>query len=115
MISAPANDIDGLKKLLAVLRARKVFSQTKVLSVTNRGLPGECGLGVWDSQGLEKRLGVVVKSVSYQALTDEMERVMADRQATESAEQAAEALFARPTSRTSTGSTWSVAASSIRR
>ena len=61
-----ANDIEGLKKLLAVLRARKVFSPDQgALSHQSRPArrmwAGRMGL-----PGLEKRLGVVVKSVSYQ-------------------------------------------------
>ena len=88
-------DIEGFKKLLALLRARKVFAQTSVLSITNRGLPGECGLGVWDAQDLEKRLGVAVKSVSYKVLTDEMEQVLASKSAAEIAEQAADDLLRR--------------------
>ena len=88
-----ANDIEGLKKLLAILRARKTFTQTRILSISNRGLPGECGLGVWDTEGLEKRLGVGVTTVSYKMLTDEMDQILASNPATERAQQAADDLL----------------------
>jgi hypothetical protein len=88
-----ANDIEGFKKLLTILRARKVFAQTTVLNISNRGLPGECGLGVWNAPDLEKRLGVAVKTVSYKVLADEMEQVLASKSATETAEQAADDLL----------------------
>ena len=70
-------DMD-LPKLLSLLRARKVFRQTKVLYPTNGVAPFSVG-NVWDFEGLQKRLGVAVKKITYRELAGEMERLLGDR------------------------------------
>lgn len=79
------DDLD-LPKLLSLLRARKVFRQTKVLYPTN-GVPPFTVGSVWDFAALEKRLGVSVKNIPYREMIDEMERLMGDRAAGQQAEQ----------------------------
>lgn len=72
-------DMD-LAKLFSLLRARKVFRQTKVLYPTD-GVPAFSPDSVWDFNDLHKRLGVSVKTISYRELADEMNRLLADRDA----------------------------------
>ena len=78
------DDLD-LTKLLSLLRARKVFRQTKVLYPTN-GVPPFTVGSVWDFEGLQKRLGVSVKNITYREMIDEMNRLLADRSAGQQAE-----------------------------
>ena len=66
-----------LSKQLSLLRARKVFRQTKVLYPTNGAAPFSVG-NPWDFEGLEQRLGVVVKKIPYRELSAEMERLLGD-------------------------------------
>ncbi len=87
----PGRDMD-LTKLLSLLRARKVFRQTKVLYPTN-GVPSFSPDTVWDFQELQKRLGVVVKTITYQELSAEMERVLGDRDESRQAQRDAEELI----------------------
>ncbi len=84
-------DLD-LPKLLSLLRARKVFRQTKVLYPTDGVEPFSVG-NVWDFDELQKRLGVAVKKISYRELTAEMERLLADRAEGQRAERDAAELF----------------------
>lgn len=91
-----AADEPDLAKTLALLRARKVFRLTSVLCPTDRGLPGSCAVsGVWDLDDLRKRLGVAVKTIGYREMADEMNRVLADRQAEEQADRAATELMSK--------------------
>ena len=73
-------DMD-LRKILSLLRARKVFRQTKVLYPTD-GVPSFSPDTVWDFDDLRKRLGVTVKTISYREMTDEMNRLLAYREMT---------------------------------
>jgi hypothetical protein len=84
-------DMD-LPKLLSLLRARKVFRQTKVLYPTNGVEPFSVG-NVWDFDGLRKRLGMVVTKIPYRELAGEMERLLGDRAEGQRAEQAAAELL----------------------
>jgi hypothetical protein len=79
------DDLD-LTKLLSLLRARKVFRQTKVLYPTN-GVPPFTVGSVWDFEALQKRLGVSVKNIPYKEMIEEMNRLLGDRTAGQKAEQ----------------------------
>jgi len=92
----PAADDRELAELASLLRARKVFRQTKILFPSDRGLPPVCAVGsVWDLEDLEKRLGVRVQQISYKELTEEMESFLADPAAAKQAEEAADELLGR--------------------
>jgi L-fucose isomerase-like protein len=84
------HDMD-ITKILSLLRARKVFRQTKVLYPTD-GVPSFSPDTVWDFEDLRKRLGVTVTNISYRELAAEMDRLLGERAERERAEQAAEEL-----------------------
>ncbi len=86
-------DLD-LTKLLSLLRARKVFRQTKILYPTN-GVPSFSPDTVWDFEDLQKRLGVTVVTIDYRELSAEMERLLADRADGQLGEQAAAELVGK--------------------
>lgn len=91
-----AADNEELAGMLSLLRARKVFTQTRVLFPTDRGLPASCSVGsIWCLKGLKEKLGVDVKLIPYKELADEMDRVLADQPGAEKARQAAESLLAK--------------------
>ena len=74
-----AQDGGELGRLMDLLRARKIFRETRVLFPTNRGFPAVASLtGIADLQELEARLGVQVRMIPYRALAEVMERTIAD-------------------------------------
>jgi L-fucose isomerase-like protein len=87
----PSQDVD-LAKLLSLLRARKVFRQTKILSPTD-GVPSFSPDTVFDFEDLQKRLGVSVVRIPYREMSEEMERLLGDPAEGRRAEQAAEELL----------------------
>jgi len=92
IVPADGKELDGV---LTLLRARKVFGQTRVLFPTDRGLPASCSVGsIWDLEGLEKRHGIVVTKISYRELAEEMDRTMADQAKAEAAGKLADQLLA---------------------
>lgn len=86
-------DVD-LAGQLALLRARKVFRQTRILYPTNGVPPFSIG-NPWDFEDLEKRLGVVVKKITYRELSAEMERMLGDQAEGRQAEHDAEELLGK--------------------
>ena len=89
-----ARDGEELGRLMDLLRARKVFRETRVLFPTNRGFPSVASLtGITDLQELESRLGVQIRMIPYRALADAMERTIADPAAGKQAEVEADELI----------------------
>ena len=86
---------DGeLRKLASLLRARKVFAQTRILLPTDRGLPSVASLaGINEPDKLRDRFGVEVVRVSYRELADEMDRVTSSTAETDKAQQLARQLI----------------------
>jgi L-fucose isomerase-like protein len=73
-------DGDELSRLLALLRARKVFRQTRVLFPTNWGLPAVASItSINDLADLEKRHGVGVKQITYDELAKSMEATLSSQ------------------------------------
>lgn len=83
-----AGDDMDLAKLFSLLRARKVFRLTRVLYPTN-GVPPFTVGNVGDFADLERRLGVVVKNITYHEMAQEMNRLLGDHEAGLDAEQQA--------------------------
>ena len=91
LVPADGKELDAI---LSLLRARKVFRQTRVLFPTDRGLPASCSVGsIWDLEALQQRHGIVVTKISYKELADEMDRTMADQPQAEEAGRLADQLL----------------------
>ena len=89
----PAN-YNELNELISLLHARKVFTQTRVLFPTDRGLPAVASVaGINDLEDLEDRLGIAVKKISYKELAGMMNDVMGSNVEKEKAEQIADELL----------------------
>jgi len=80
-----------MAKLLSLLRARKVFRQTKILYPTD-GVPSFSPDTVFDFEDLQQRLGVTVVRISYKEMAGEMNRLLSDQAEGKLAEQAAAEL-----------------------
>ena len=75
----PANS-DELHRLLVLLRARKVFRQTRVLFPTDWGLPAVASVtSINDLADLEKRHGVGVKQITYDELAKAMDATLSSQ------------------------------------
>ena len=84
-----------LRRLLSLLRARKVFRETRVLFPTNRGLPPVASVAsINDLEDLQKRHGISVTQISYEELAQEMEPALASEAARKRAEGVADELIA---------------------
>jgi len=91
-VFVPNND-EELRTLVSLLRARKIFTQTRVLFPTDRGLPAVASLsGINEPDQLRRRLGIEIARISYRELSDEMDRVMGNAGETEAAGQLARHL-----------------------
>ena len=89
-----AEDAGELARLMDLLRARKVFRETRILFPTDRGFPAVASLtGITDLPDLEARLGVQVRMIPYKTLADAMERTIADPAAGTEAAAAADELI----------------------
>jgi len=87
------NTNEELRKLARLLRARKVFAQTRVLFPTDWGLPAVASLtGINEPKKLKEQFGIEVVRISYRELTCEMERVMNSAAEMEKARQLARPL-----------------------
>ena len=87
------NTNDELRTLARLLRARKIFTQTRVLFPTDRGLPAVASLtGINEPDELRERFGIEVVRISYRELAAEMNRVMGSADETEKARQLARPL-----------------------
>ncbi|UCD27814.1 MAG: hypothetical protein JSV03_12005 [Planctomycetota bacterium] len=88
------NNKDELGKLIYLLRAKKVFNKTRVLFPTERGLPPVASIAsINDPQELEARFGITVMRISYQELTEEVDRVMSGKTERKHAEEFADRLI----------------------
>lgn len=88
------NNGEELRKLVSLLRARKIFTQTRILFPTDRGLPAVASLtGINEPDKLRERFGIEVIKISYRELADEMERVMGSASETNKARQLADNLI----------------------
>jgi hypothetical protein len=85
---------EELRKLASLLRARKVFAQTRVLFPSDRGLPAVASLtGINEPDKLRERFGIEVIRISYHELAEEMEHVMGNITETNKASQHASNLI----------------------
>jgi hypothetical protein len=88
------NTNEEFQTLVSLLRARKVFAQTRILFPTDRGLPAVASLtGINEPDKLRRRFGIEVVRVSYRELANEMERVMSSAAEGQSARQLARQLI----------------------
>ena len=88
------NSDEELHTLASLLRARKVFAQTRILFPTDRGLPAVASLtGINEPDELQKRFGITVVQIPYRELADEMDRVMGSASERDTARELAQQLI----------------------
>jgi L-fucose isomerase-like protein len=73
-------DINDIHHLYSLLKTRKVFQQTKILIVTDRGLPPIPVASCMDVSMLKEKFGINSHFVSYREFANEMDKVLANRE-----------------------------------
>ena len=88
-------DTNELTSLIALLRARKVFRQTKILEIINRPtkIPRRLPNVITDYEYLKKKFGIRVQMVNFDELADEMHRVRQSKAIVERTQKLAEELI----------------------
>jgi hypothetical protein len=87
-------DHNELLRLLVLLRARKVFRQTRVLFPTDWGLPAVASVtSINDLADLEERHGVRVKQITYDELARAMDATLSSQEDGNEAARAADELI----------------------
>jgi len=67
------NSREERNDIMNILRARKVFTQTRILYPTDRGWPSVASVaGINEPEKLKDKFGIEIVPVSYQELADEM-------------------------------------------
>jgi hypothetical protein len=85
--------LQELNQLLSLLKTRKVFQQTKILIVTDRGLPPIPVRTCMDVSMLKDKFGIGSHFVSYREFSNEMDEVIASNEWSEKAEGRVEQLI----------------------
>lgn len=94
-IEAYIPDADlALNEVLNLLRARKVFGETKILYPTDWGWPSVASVaGINEPNKLKERYGIELVTISYEELTREMERTIQDRTKNTEADEMAATMY----------------------
>ena len=89
-------DADELTSLLALLRARKVFRQTKILEIINRPqkIPRRLPNVITDYEYLQEEYGIDVQFVNFAELAEEMARVRQSKPIVEQTQRLTDGLIA---------------------
>jgi hypothetical protein len=89
------NSTEETNEILALLRARKVFSQTRILYPTNWGWPSVASVaGINEPGKLKEQFGIELNTISYEELSAEMDITLENREEMKKAEEMAEILHA---------------------
>lgn len=88
-------DADELTSLVALLRARKVFRQTKILEIVNRPtkIPRRLPNAITDYGYLNRRFGIGVQQVDFDELGKEMDRVRGSKEIVDRTQKLADNLI----------------------
>lgn len=88
------NSNEERNEIMTLLRARKVFSQTRILYPTDRGWPSVASVaGVNEPEKLRDRFGIELVRISYEELSKEMEAILGNESERKDAEAMSEILF----------------------
>ena len=71
------NSNEERNEIMTLLRARKAFSQTRILYPTNRGWPSVASVaGINEPYKLKKQFGIEMVTISYEELAKEMSKTL---------------------------------------
>jgi L-fucose isomerase-like protein len=88
------NSNEERNEIMALLRARKVFSQTRILYPTDRGWPSVASVaGINEPEKLKDQFGIELVTISYKELADEMANTQASESELKDAASMAEIIY----------------------
>jgi L-fucose isomerase-like protein len=88
------NSTEETNEIARLLRARKVFSNTRILYPTNWGWPSVASVaGINEPEKLKDRFGIELKTISFDELSLEMEITKSDHEERKKAEEMAAILY----------------------
>jgi hypothetical protein len=88
------NSTEETEKLFTLLKARKTFSQTRILFPTNWGWPSVASVaGINEPGKLKDRFGIELVKISLEDLAKEMERTKNDKALAKNAAEMADTIF----------------------
>jgi hypothetical protein len=88
------NSTEETNEIMALLRARKVFSSTRILYPTNWGWPSVASVaGINEPEKLKDQFGIELKTISYDELSREMDITRESRDERKKAEEMASILY----------------------
>ncbi len=88
------NSTEETNEILTLLRARKVFSQTRILYPTNWGWPSVASVaGINEPEKLKDQFGIDLKTITFDELSREMDRTKSDPEEQKKAVEMASILY----------------------
>jgi len=88
------NSMDETNQVFTLLKARKNFSQTRILYSTDWGWPSVASVaGINEPEKLKNQFGIEVITVSYDELTKEMDRTKNDKTLNHDAVEIADTIY----------------------
>lgn len=88
------NSPEEINQQFALLKARKNFSQTRILFPTDRKWPSVCSCaGINEPEKLKEQFGIELITISYEELSKEVARTKNDRTLNREAEEMADTVY----------------------
>ena len=88
------NSFEETEQLFTLLKARKIFSQTRILFPTNWGWPSVASVaGINEPEKLKDKYGIEIIKISFEDLAKEMERIKNDKALINDAAEMANTIF----------------------
>lgn len=88
------DSVEETEELFAILKARKIFSETRILFPTNWGWPSVASVsGINEPDKLKNRFGIEIIKIPYEDLSKEMDMIKGDKALNKDAEEMADTIF----------------------
>ncbi|MFC2124482.1 hypothetical protein ACFLU5_06695 [Bacteroidota bacterium] len=88
------NSNEERNELMALLRARKVFSETRILYPTDRGWPSVASVaGINEPEKLKDQFGIELVKISYKELAEEISKTQNSKAEQKDAQKMAEIMY----------------------
>ena len=88
------DEVEDLNQIFTLLKARKNFSQTRILFPTDWKWPSVCSVaGINEPEKLKEKFGIELVPISYGELSNEMEKTRSNKAALKDAAKMADTLY----------------------
>ena len=88
------DEVEDINQIFALLKARKNFSQTRILFPTNWKWPSVCSVaGINEPEKLKEKFGIELVAIPYDELAKEMEKTRGDKSSGSDAAKMADTVY----------------------